>query len=327
MHPLRLRPILKRIRWGGTRLGTVLGKPIGDASDVAESWEVCDHGSDQSVVVSGPRQGWTLSRLVRECGAELLGQHAGCTQFPLLVKFLDAQDRLSVQVHPNDDQARQHDRAENGKTEAWVILAAEPGSRIYAGLNPGVDRAALECALRDGTVEPCLHHFEVAAGDCVFIPAGTVHAIGEGVLLAEVQQSSDTTYRLYDWGRLGSDGKPRALHIEQALDCIDFTRGPVGKIAPTVIHNGAIRVEQMIHCPYFEISRFTVPQPFTLRNDNRCHILTVVRGKGELFADGTTERLAIGDTLLIPAAGLPAQIVPEPDLTLLETCLPLTRHA
>src|SRR3990172_476947 len=140
MLPLEFEPLLKRIRWGGTRLQSVLDKTIGDAADAAESWEVADHGSDQSVVMQGPLSGWTLTRLVREKSRELLGRNAGMAQFPLLVKFLDAHDRLSVQVHPNNEQARTVGAHGRGKTEAWVILEPAPGSRIYAGLKPGVDR-------------------------------------------------------------------------------------------------------------------------------------------------------------------------------------------
>jgi len=205
LGPLKFTPILKRIRWGGRRLGDVLNKPIAAFSDYAESWEICDHGADQSVVENGPWRGKTLQQLVREHADELLGKHRNLSQFPLLLKFLDAHDRLSLQVHPNDAQARRFVPGECGKTEAWVILAADPGSCIYAGLKAGVDERALREALAQGTVEQRLHRLTVVAGDCLYIPAGTVHAIGEGILLAEVQQSSDLTFRLFDWNRVGPD--------------------------------------------------------------------------------------------------------------------------
>lgn len=322
MGPLRFAPLLKRIRWGGTRLGAVLGKPIGDARDYAESWELCDHGADQSLVASGPLAGRPLERLIREHSRDLLGRHAHLTQFPLLMKFLDAQDRLSVQVHPNDEQARTYNPLENGKTEAWVIIDADPGSRIYAGLNAGVDRATLERELQRGTVETCLTSHSVSVGDCIFIPAGTVHAIGEGVLLAEVQQSSDLTFRLYDWGRLGTDGKPRELHLEQALACIDFQRGPVCKAAPVIIPANGRSTEELVRCPYFVIRRHTTANPFALEDDDRCHILTVLRGKLSLRTGDAVERLSMGETALIPASALPTEVVPEGDVTVLETFLP-----
>lgn len=322
MRPLRFIPILKRIRWGGTRLGTQLGKDIGTARDVAESWEVCDRGADQSVVRGGEYNGWTLAQLMRDKSRELLGQHAGVSRFPLLLKFLDANDRLSVQVHPNDVQAKQFDLTENGKTEAWVIIAADPGSRIYAGLKARVDQAALLRSLAEGTVEQCLHAFEVHAGDVIFIPAGTVHAIGEGVLLAEVQQSSDITFRLFDWGRLGPDGKPRPLHIDHALSCIDFTRGPIEKISPQAAHEAGHAFEELVRCPYFTLRRHTGPQSFEIPADDRCHLVMALHGGATCHAAGATELLSTGDTLLIPASSLPAQFTLDTTSILLEAFVP-----
>jgi mannose-6-phosphate isomerase len=184
LYPLSFEPILKRLIWGGRRLETVLGKRLGDGSDYAESWEVSDHGEDVSKVADGPLAGATLRQLLRERPTELLGSAlATHRQFPLLVKFIDAHQVLSVQVHPDDE--RGHSLAgDNGKTETWVVIHAEPGSVIYAGLNPGVTRADFAHAIETGTVEPLLHRFPARPGDCIFIPAGTVHAIGAGVMLA-----------------------------------------------------------------------------------------------------------------------------------------------
>jgi mannose-6-phosphate isomerase len=318
MGPLEFQPIFKRIRWGGRRLATVLGKAIGPESDYAESWEISDHGADQSIVSTGPLAGWTLRRLIDERSAELLGRHAGLKQFPLLLKFLDASDRLSVQVHPNDEQARRYDPQERGKTEAWVILDALPGSCVYTGLNPGVTRATLEAALADRTVERCLHRVVVRAGDCLFIPAGTVHAIGEGVLLAEVQQSSDLTFRLFDWNRTGSDGKPRPLHIEQALDCINFLQGPVGPQTPLGTREGAATIEQLVECQYFTIRRITTETPFTLSNDDRCRLWMILAGEGTLQADTGEMPIKRGTTVMIPASVCEAKIVPRTPVVLLD---------
>ena len=268
--PLQFTPLLKRIRWGGRRLGTHLGKTLGPENDYAESWELVDHGDDQSRVISGSWAGRTLHELVRDEGAALLGAQAGLGQFPLLVKFLDANDRLSVQVHPNDQQAAAAIPGERGKTEAWVILEAEPQACVFAGLKPGVDRPALAQAVAAGTVEECLHRVAVKPGDCIFIPAGTVHALGEGVLLAEVQQSSDITYRLHDWNRLGPDGRPRPLHIEASLECTDFSRGPVDPQVPQPLPPwGPIARERLVHADYFILDRLqgtgtgTLPPPPT----------------------------------------------------------------
>jgi mannose-6-phosphate isomerase len=324
MHVMQFQPILKRIRWGGLRLGTVLNKPLGDGSDYAESWEIVDHGQDQSIVAGGPLDGWTLSRLVEEHAAELLGVHASLSQFPLLVKFLDAQDTLSVQVHPNDQQARRFDPQENGKSEAWVILEAEPGSRLYVGLKEGVDRAQLAAHIAAGTLPKCLHSFPVQPGDCVFVPAGTVHAIGAGILLAEIQQSSDLTFRLYDWGRLGSDGRPRELHIEEALECIDFNRGPVDPVMPRVIADEPHRIEALVRSQHFSIDRHTTTEPFAVTPENRFRILLLLDGRAKLVCDHKPHALQRGQTLLVPAAAPDSRIVPEHDepITLLEAYLP-----
>jgi mannose-6-phosphate isomerase len=287
----------------------LLGKAIGPESDYAESWEICDHGADQSIVANVLFRGWELNRLVRAQAHELLGKHAGLPQFPLLIKFLDAHDRLSVQVHPNDEQARAFVANERGKTEAWVILAAEPESAIYAGLKNGVNEAALRSALARGTVEECLNRLSVKAGDCLYIPAGTVHAIGEGVLLAEVQQSSDLTFRLFDWNRTGSDGKPRPLHIEEALACIDFGLGPVYKVTPVAIASDGVISEQLVKSPYFTIHRHSLSKPVTIADDRRCHILIGLQGSFHWVTGEQFESVSVGETVLVPASGLPVQLV------------------
>lgn len=316
VEPLRFAPLLKRIRWGGRRLGTRLGKPIGPEHDYAESWEVVDHGSDQSVVANGPWQGRTLHDLVRDEADRLLGRDAGLPAFPLLIKFLDANDRLSVQVHPNDEQAPRYVPGERGKTEAWVILEAEPESCVFAGLKPGIHREELAAALAAGRVEECLHRLPVRPGDCVFIPAGTVHALGEGVLLAEVQQSSDLTFRLFDWNRLGTDGRPRPLHIEQSLECIDFQRGPVSPCKPELVdEQGGVRVERLARCPYFTLRRYRGAGPLELSTGNRCAVWIVVAGGVRWSEQGRAER---GQTLLWPAATPRGRVTLEPQTEVIE---------
>ncbi|MCA9268615.1 MAG: class I mannose-6-phosphate isomerase, partial [Planctomycetales bacterium] len=214
LYPLRMQPLFRRYLWGGRRLQTVLDKPLGSGDDYAESWEIVDHGADQSVVAAGPLAGKPLADIVAQHTRELFGRHAPLAQFPLLFKLLDCNRNLSVQVHPNDQQAAALDPPDLGKTEAWVILDAAPGSVIYAGLERDCDAAALEQAISAGRVDACLGRFEPQRGDCVFIPAGTVHALGAGLLVAEIQQASDTTFRLFDWNRVGADGRPRPLHLE-----------------------------------------------------------------------------------------------------------------
>lgn len=307
LSPLVFQPILKRIRWGGRRLGEVLGKEIGEAADYAESWELVDHGVDQSIVTAPSEssvRGWTLKRLVEERSEDLFGESNAKTQFPLLIKFLDASDRLSVQVHPDDALARKFDPTENGKTEAWVILDAEPGALLYAGLKTGVTESDLRAALANESVEALLHTIEVKAGDCVFIPAGTIHAIGEGVLLAEVQQASDMTFRLYDWGRVGADGQPRQLHIEESVQATNWERGPVDPVAPVPLPGGG---ERLVECSFFSIDRHTFDGSHELAVAGYARVLIGLDGDGQIPVGDSLLPCGKGDTVLVPA-GVSAEV-------------------
>jgi mannose-6-phosphate isomerase len=320
LPPLRFKPILREYLWGGRRLATELGKPIGDSDRAAESWEVVDHGDDQSTVANGPLTGKKLHELVTHDGAALFGRHNPRPQFPLLFKFLDCQQTLSVQVHPNDAQAAQLEPPDLGKTEAWVILAAEPGSKVYAGLKPGVDRKTLEREVARGSCDNCLHAFEPRVGDCIFIEAGTVHALGAGLLIAEIQQASDTTYRLFDWNRVDRDGRPRELHVEQALDTIDFGRGPVSAVRPTSTE--LPDVERLVTCDKFVLDRWSIEEARLLPNDSRFHIFAVAEGAVLLSARGFSQRLKRGDTILIPASARDVEISPQGRAVLLDMYLP-----
>lgn len=316
LEPFHFRPIFKEYVWGGRRLGSVLGKPIGEADRYAESWEIVDHGTDQSVVADGPLAGTTLHELVTKHGAELLGRHHPQRQFPLLLKFLDAHLTLSVQVHPNDAQAAKLSPPDLGKTEAWVVLAAERGSKIYAGLKPGVDRARLERELAAGTCDTCLHQFEPRAGDCVFLKAGTVHALGDGLLIAEIQQASDATFRLFDWNRVDRDGRPRQLHVDESLDTIDYARGPVAPQQPQPTDRP--QVERLVACDKFNLDRWRFDAPSLCGGDDRCHIVAVLEGSVTVI-DARYHR---GDSLLIPASCGNATITPEGSVVLLDIYLP-----
>jgi mannose-6-phosphate isomerase len=320
LYPLRFTPILRRYLWGGRRLGTVLGKSIGEGDDYAESWELCDLGENQSRVAAGSLQGVSLHQLVAQHGTGLLGRHAGLNRFPLLLKFLDARERLSVQVHPDDARASRLTPPSFGKTEAWVILDAEHGSRVYAGLQAGFDRAALEREVAQGTCDLCLAYFEPAVGDCVFLPAGTVHALGEGLLVAEIQQASDITYRLFDWNRFGPDGKPRELHVEKALDAIDYGRGPVAPQEPQPTDRPAI--SRLVACDHFILDRWTFDAPQAAGGDSRCHILAVLEGAVAVQGDPSGEPLPVGGTMLLPAELGPVRLEPRGRAVLLDMYLP-----
>jgi len=283
----------------------MLGKPLGAGEDFAESWEVVDHRQDQSVVLDGPMAGQTLHALVCDHADELLGRHAGRERFPLLLKFLDANRTLSVQVHPTDEQAARLEPPDLGKTEAWVVLAKEPESKIYAGLKPGVTRLRLQQALEDGACEACLHTIRPALGDCFYIPAGTVHALGAGLLVAEIQQASDATFRLFDWNRTDADGKPRPLHIEQALATIDFNRGPVEPQRPCPADQPGR--ERLVESDTFVLDRCTIHETFVVGGDHRFHLLVVLAGALEW--SGVDAPLRTGQTLLLPAAADPGELV------------------
>jgi mannose-6-phosphate isomerase len=319
-QPLRLKPVLKQYLWGGRRLGTVLGKQLGDGDHFAESWEVVDHGADQTVVAEGPLTGTALHDLVMQRGESLFGRHHPQSQFPLLFKFLDAQQTLSVQVHPNDVQASRLSPPDLGKTEAWVVLAAEPGGKIYAGLQPGVDRETLERHLASGTCDACLHQFEPTVGDCVFLEAGTVHALGAGLLIAEIQQSSNTTYRLFDWNRVDRDGKPRQLHVTESLDTIDYARGPVTPQRPQPTDRP--HVERLVECDKFVLDRWRIDAPQPCGGDGRFHILAVVEGQVSLSSGGQPQMLSRGSTVLLPADCTTASIKPQVRAVLLDMYLP-----
>ena len=320
LYPLRFHPLYRRYLWGGRRLATHLGKPIGPESDHAESWEICDRGQDQSVVAGGPLNGATLAELVSARGADLFGRHHPQERFPLLMKFLDATKDLSVQVHPNDAQAARLVPPDAGKTEAWVVLAAEPGSTIYAGLAPGVDRRTLAEAIVQGTCHDLLHRFVAAVGDCVFLPAGTVHALGQGLLIAEIQQSSDVTYRLFDWNRVGPDGKPRALHVQEGLDVVDFARGPVLPQRPQP--TGQSGVSRLVDCDKFLLDRLEIDQPTAVGGDRRCHILCVLDGSIRLEGDPLVSPLSRGAVALLPASLGGVRVETQGKAVLLDAYLP-----
>ena len=320
MYPLRFEPIFRRYLWGGRRLGEVLNKPIGEHSDYAESWEIVDHGADQSVVSHGPLSGKTLGELVQSEGAALLGRHHPQPRFPLLVKLLDAHAQLSVQVHPNDHQAAQLTPPDYGKTEAWYILAAEPGSYIYAGLKHDCDREALATKIAEGTCEECLHRLEPKAGEVIYLPAGTVHALGPGLIVVEVQQSSDTTFRMYDWNRLGPDGKTRALHIDQALDVTDFNKGPVTPQQPQA--TSASHRDRLVESDKFVWDRCTLSEAISIGGDDRFHVLSVIEGSIEVEGDPSQKPLVRGEAILLPAALPSRRIVPAKEAILMDVYLP-----
>ena len=307
---LRFKPIFRRYLWGGFRLAEVLNKPIGD-KPAAESWEIVDHQDDQSVVASGPLAGKSLRQLIAEAGRELLGESVLQSisspalpprlrnRFPLLLKFLDANQNLSVQVHPDDRDAAKLTPPDLGKTEAWYVMHADPGAKIYAGLKTGISKADFKRAVATGETESMLHSFEPRSGDCIFIPAGTMHAIGAGLLIAEIQQASNTTFRVDDWGRVDDQGKPRALHLEQAIAVTDFSRGPIQPLREV---DAEADCSTLVSCDKFILNKICCREPIPVGGDGRFHILAVTRGTVEIESDSDHQPLTIGQTALIPAS-------------------------
>lgn len=315
--PIIFEPILKRILWGGRRLEALFGKRLGPESDYAESWELADHPNGRSLaLLPEALAGKELGQLVREHPQEILGPALAkrFQQFPLLIKFLDAHQVLSLQVHPNDALGHRL-VGDNGKNEAWVVLHAEPGSRIYAGLKPGVTRQEFESAMKAHTVSELVHSFEPVSGDCIMIPAGTVHAIGAGIVLAEIQQMSDATFRVDDWGRVGPDGRPRQLHLAEALEATDFERGPVGPWVPRPVPTGnpAVQHEELARCPYFEINRWQLHACVDLGDADyaRFTVLIILSGEVEVqSAYSNTLKAGRGTTVLLPAAAGACRVTP-----------------
>ncbi|MFO0925937.1 MAG: type I phosphomannose isomerase catalytic subunit [Gemmataceae bacterium] len=327
-HPIRFRPFLRPMVWGGRNLAALLAKPLPTADDYGEAWEVSDHASHRSVIADGPDAGRTLRDLLARDPHRLLGD-PDHTAFPWLIKYLDAHDWLSVQVHPDEEAVRRLWPGEGSKTEAWFVLAARPDSRVYAGLQPGVDEAALRRAIAAGTVADLLHAFEPRPGDCLFLPAGTVHAVGGGVLIAEVQQTSDATFRLFDWNRRDASGKSRTLHIEEAIACIDWTAGPVHPVRASGYPQATDEPpaaepvgQELVRCRYFHLDYIRQTTPFPVAGQGRLQTMLVLHGTGRYRSDAGPGILRPGDTVLLPAALPPLTVEPDGPLGLLLSTLP-----
>jgi mannose-6-phosphate isomerase len=307
MHPLVFQPYLRPQIWGSRRLGQDLGKTLPAEGTFGESWEISAHPHHLSCVAEGPMRGLRLVDLWQSHARELTGRDdAPRAKFPWLIKFLDCHEQLSVQVHPSDRIARELLGDEMGKTEAWVVLSAEPSGQIQAGLKPGITEAELVRHIEAGTVGECLHRFTPRPGDCIFLPAGTVHAVGGGVVLAEVQQSSDATFRLFDWNRLGPDGKPRALHRAEALRSIDWSAGPVAPVMPRPLPELApgVRGESLVSCKHFRLDRYRISAALPNPYPERMSIWMLIGADAELRSvDGRYHReFRPGETVLIPAS-------------------------
>lgn len=292
LYPLLLTPSLHVKVWGGRKLASELGKPLTENAPYGEAWEL----HDSSVVANGALAGKSLRELIDTYGAAILGEGYDPKEgLPLLIKLLDASDWLSVQVHPNDEQARELEGDPRGKTEAWIILATEPNAQLVIGVKSGTNRETMAQAIRDGNLEKFLVYATVQAGDVLYMPANTIHAIGPGILLYEVQQSSDVTYRLYDWNRMGLDGKPREMHIDKGVKVSNV------EALPAISHPEG---EIMVDGAYFRTRRHVLnaKNNLFLNTAGAFHAITCIAGTAQIEAAGGSIRLKKGETALMPAA-------------------------
>ena len=309
VYPLTFEPVFRDYIWGGRRLEALFGREL-PSGIVAESWDISGHPSASTRVEAGRWKGFTLPELLSRLGTALVGTRSASLlargRFPLMVKLLDAEANLSVQVHPDDRYATEHDIGDLGKVELWYVLHTQAGAELICGLAPGVTKETFVEAIETDHLEPQLHRMSIAAGDVVFIPAGTVHALLEGAVVAEIQQTSDATYRLHDWGRLGVDGRPRPLHIDKALDVIDWAQAAPGKVKGQVLYqDSSVRRSLLVACPQFTAERieFAETGGFAGNCDGSTfEIWGSVKGGSEIHWTGETVRAEAICFALLPAA-------------------------
>lgn len=312
LYPLFFEPVYKEILWGGRKLEKYFNRNI-PGGNIAESWDVSCHNSGMSVIINGNLEGKTLLEAIKLYGEEILGDKYD--SFPLLVKLIDANDKLSVQVHPDDDYAKMVEN-QNGKTEMWYIIDAKEDAKLVYGLKKDITKEKFVEAININKVEECLNYVNVTKGDVIYIPSGTVHAIMDGLLLAEIQQSSDVTYRLYDWNRVDKKGNKRELHIKKALDVINFDfNGNVLK--PKFEHFDGCEIAKAVRSPYFEVKIIKISRNYKSSCDGSFKIYTAVEGKGEVLYRGFPYRINCGDSFLMPAGLSEYEI--KGNITLLET--------
>jgi mannose-6-phosphate isomerase len=302
LYPLTFQPIFKERVWGGRNLARLYGKKLPPNAPIGESWEISDRPGDASVITNGRLASKDLRWLMEHHAAELLGSAKPQNgRFPLLIKILDAQDKLSLQVHPPSHQAAElHGEP---KTEMWHIADATPGAELFVGLKRGVTRADFERKLRDGSVADCLHRVTVRADDAMFLPSGRVHAIGAGLVIFEIQQTSDTTYRVFDWNRVGLDGRPRELHLAASLASIDFNDFEPALLADTFSGDSSMKFRPLVRDPLFTVEALQLAAGVVAPLKPRTmQIIACVNGQLSVEVGATSIERSPGEFCLMPAS-------------------------
>jgi mannose-6-phosphate isomerase len=323
LYPLRFEPIFQYRLWGGRRLSNLLSAPLPDGP-VGEAWILSDRDDHPSRVANGPLKGRTLGEVMQQSQEKLMGRLGlRFKHFPLLLKFLDVSEMLSVQVHPGDEHPELIPAGESSKTEAWVVLEAQKGSRIYAGLQPGTTQTELRSALAGGEIAQRLLAIDPKPGDAIFIPAGTVHTLGDDVVVFEIQQNSDVTFRLYDWGHIDSKtGQPRPLQVDQAFASIDFGASTGGLVKPVIEATVPVLRESLFDCGYFHLWRLHGLAPFSVGATGVPRILVCIDGFGHVEHNNIPYAIGKGDVWLLPAEIGVCPFRPAEDMTLLEIAIP-----
>ncbi|MGO8765073.1 MAG: type I phosphomannose isomerase catalytic subunit [Limisphaerales bacterium] len=316
LYPFIFQPIFKERVWGGREIERLFGNPLPPGKAIGEAWEISDRPGDQSIIQNGEYAGNTLRWLMEHFSREILGEAKAApgNRFPILCKILDAREKLSLQVHPPADQAAE--LKGEPKTEFWFVADALPGAELYAGLARGATRPEFEEKYSRGAVAECFHRIPVRAGDAMFLPSGRAHAIGAGLVIFEIQQNSDTTYRLFDWNRLGTDGKPRELHVKQSLASIDFGDFEPQPVTRRLAGRGKVKSRMLVSDPLFDIEQFEMKAGARHRlGPKKMQIAAVVAGRVEMKYAGGTMELHAGQFCLVPAILEQSEIMATADST------------
>ena len=303
LYPLVFKPVFQERIWGGRNIERLYGKPLPQNVRIGESWEICDRADVQSEIANGPLAGKTLHWLMEHHAKDVLS-HAQALhgRFPLLVKILDAEEKLSLQVHPPAQKAPALGGEQ--KTEMWYITKADADSKLYVGLRKGATREEFERKIRDGSVADCFHRVAVKSGDAMFLPSGRVHAIGAGLVIFEIQQNSDTTYRVFDWNRVDSSGKPRQLHVKESLECIDFDDFEPETVRADLpeAEQANVHIQTLVEDPLFDVEVVTIVPPGKIDYGMRApHIVAGIEGTTTIHHKSEPVTLKPGQFCLVPA--------------------------